>query len=97
MARSKNFFFGKLLRYDPTRGSYSLKTEVGENVSSTSTTSVRAADSADGGGNILPDGWTFSKDANNKLVIKYNSTPVVSIADSGEVTTITDLVGYGSI
>ena len=97
MARSKNFFFGKLLRYDPTRGSYSLKTEVGENISDTKTTSVRAADSADGGGNILPDGWTFSKDANNKLVIKYNKSAVVSIADSGEVTSITDLVGYGSI
>ena len=97
MARSKNFFFGKLLRFDPARGSYSLKSEVGENVSDTNITSVRVADSADGGGNILPEGWTFTKDVNNKLVIKYNSTPVVSIADSGEVTTITDLVGYGSI
>lgn len=98
MARrpSKNFFFGKLLRFDSTTGNYKLKTEVGENTTSVDET-VKVSRGASVKGNILPDGWTFHKDGNNRLIISYNDTSVARIADSGEVTTITDLVGYGSI
>lgn len=41
MARSKNFFFGKLLKFDPARGSYSLKSEVGDNVDDTTARSLK--------------------------------------------------------
>ena len=85
-----------MLRYDPDRNSYSMKTEVNEDTTSRDIT-VKAATSTTDAGNILPPGWACRKDANGALVFLSGNTPVLKIADSGEVTSISDIGAYGSV
>jgi len=46
--------------------------------------------------NGFPSGWTAGLSGNG-LVFKYNNTAVVKIADSGEVTSISDIGAYGNV
>jgi len=46
--------------------------------------------------NGFPTGWTAGLSGNG-LVFKYNNTAVVKIADSGEVTSISDIGAYGNV
>lgn len=49
------------------------------------------------GSNVLPEGWTFSKGSDNSLIVSYNDSDLVSIRDSGEITSISDIGAYGNI
>lgn len=97
MARSKNFFFGKLLRFDNTTGSYKLKTEVGENVDDKNVAEVKVSRSVSEEGNILPSGWTVKKDGSNSLVFSYNNTEVAKINSDGEIVSADDVTAFGSV
>lgn len=44
----------------------------------------------------FPRGWSAEL-SGSAMVFKYGNTPVVKIADSGEVTSISDIGAYGSI
>ena len=99
---SKNFFFAKLLRFDNTTGKYNFNAredKFDDNIKSREGTG--GLDSARTlsllSGDVLPAGWTFSKTGSNALQIRYNDTPVVSIADSGEMISISDIGAYGSV
>ena len=97
MARSKNFFFGKLLRFDNTTGSYKLKTEVGENVDDKNVEEVKIARSASDSGNVLPEGWSCRKDGSNSLVFLYNNSVVAKINSDGEIVSADDVTAFGSV
>ena len=101
---SKNFFFAKLLRFDNATGKYNFNVnedKFDDNIKNRSTTEGGGLDSdktlALLSGDVLPAGWTFAKTESNTLQIRYNDTPVVSIADSGETTSISDLTAFGTI
>ena len=93
---SKNFFFGKMLRFDPGRNSYSIKTEVNQDTTSRDIT-IKAATNTSDAGNILPPGWACRKDGANALVFLYNNTPVMKIGANGEITSNNDIGAFGSV
>lgn len=105
MARrpSKNFFFAKLLKFDATTQKYAFNTTedkfddtikreatTGGGLDSDKTLALLS-------GASLPPGWRFAKTGSNALQIRYNDTPVLSIADSGQVITISDLTAFGTM
>ena len=44
----------------------------------------------------FPQGWTAGLSGTD-MVFKYNNTSVVKIADSGEITSISDIGAYGNV
>lgn len=97
MARSKNFFFGKLLRFDNATGSFKIKTEVGENIDDRNVEEVKMARGASDSGNVLPEGWACRKDGSNSLVFLYNDSVVAKINSDGEIVSADDVTAFGTV
>lgn len=97
MARSKAFFFAKLLRLDPTTGNFKVKSEVGESVDNKNVAQVKVARDASDSGNVLPNGWSCRKDGSNSLVFLYNNTVVAKINSDGEIVSADDVTAFGTV
>lgn len=104
MARSKNFFFAKLLKFDNATGKYNFNAnedKFDDNIKTRTSEGTGGLDSdktlALLSGDVLPAGWTFAKKDDNSLLISYNDSAIVRVATDGEIISDDDVTAFGSM